>query len=137
MITLLKRYKVLTATLVFAGLTLIATSALAAPAERTSPAFHTTVFSAAQVVAFQEGVGLLDTTNGTVYELRGDLDNASTKLSWFLRVPAIEGSSGFLELQSPRFNRPDALFLVDAVTGATWIFRDRGNRNGSWEAVTR
>ncbi len=137
MITLLKRYKVLTATLVFAGLTLLATSALAVPQERTSPAFRATIFSAAQVVAFQQGVGLLDTTNGTVYQLRGDLDNASAKLSWFLRVPAIEGGSGFLELQSPRFNRPGALFLVDTVTGGTWIFRDRGNQNGTWEAVSR
>ncbi len=137
MITLLKRYKVLTATLVFAGLTLLATSALAVPAQRTSPAFQATVFSAAQVVAFQQGVGLLDTTNGTVYELRGDLDNASTKLSWFLRVPAVEGGSGFLQLQSPRWLRSDALFLVDTVTGATWIFRDRGNNNGSWDAVSR
>ncbi len=105
--------------------------------DRTSPAFRATVFSAAQVVGFKEGIGLLDTTNGELFELRGDLNNASAKLNWFTRVEPIEDGSGYLELQGPRFARLNAIFLVDTVTGATWIFRDRGNNNGTWEVVSR
>ena len=133
MITLIKRYKLLTATLIFAGVTLIATSAFAAPQR----AFRTLDIPVAQVMSCQEGVGLLNTTTGDIFELRGDLDNASSRLSWFSRVEGVEGTSGFLQVQSPQFNRPDAVFLVDAVTGATWILRDRGNHNGSWEVVSR
>ncbi len=100
-------------------------------------AFRTLDMPVAQVMSYQEGVGLLNTTTGEIFELRGDLDNASSQLSWFPRVAGLDGTSGFLQVQSPQFNRPDAVFLVDAVTGATWILRDRGNHNGSWEAVSR
>lgn len=88
-----------------------------------------------QIVSYGEGVGLLDTRNGSISELRGSLDNPSSQLSWFLRVEGVEGTSGHLEMQSPQWNRPDALFLVDVMTGETWILRDRGNNNGTWEPV--
>lgn len=97
--------------------------------------FRTLATPVTQVVSYGEGVGLLDTRNGSISELRGSLDNQSSQLSWFLRVEGVEGTSGHLEMQSPQFNRPDALFLVDVMTGETWILRDRGNNNGSWEAV--
>ncbi len=114
-------------------LLVVIASAVAAPQR----AFRTLDIPVAQVMSYQEGIGLLDTTTGEISELRGDLDNASTKLYWFPRVPGLAGTSGFLQVQSPQFNRPDAVFLVDAVTGATWILRDRGNHNGTWEAVSR
>lgn len=97
--------------------------------------FRTLATPVTQVVSYGEGVGLLDTRNGSISELRGSLDNQSSQLSWFLRVEGVEGTSGHLEMQSPHFNRPDALFLVDVMTGETWILRDRGNNNGSWEPV--
>ncbi len=97
--------------------------------------FRTLATPVTQVVSYGEGVGLLDTRNGSISELRGSLDNQSSQLSWFLRVEGVEGTSGHLEMQSPQFNRPDALFLVDVMTGETWILRDRGNNNGSWEVV--
>ena len=97
--------------------------------------FRTLATPVTQVVSYGEGVGLLDTRNGSISELRGSLDNQSSQLSWFLRVEGVEGTSGHLEMQSPQFNRPDAVFLVDVMTGETWILRNRGNNNGSWEAV--
>ena len=97
--------------------------------------FRTLATPVTQIVSYGEGVGLLDTRNGAISELRGDLDNSSSRLSWFLRVEGVEGTSGHLEMQSPQWNRPDALFLVDVMTGETWILRDRGNNNGTWESV--
>ena len=133
MITLIKRYKVTTAMVAFVILAVIASEVFAAPQR----AFRTLDMPVAQVMSYQEGVGLLNTMTGEIFELRGDLDNASSRLSWFPRVSGLAGTSGFLQVQSPQFNRPDAVFLVDAVTGATWILRDRGNHNGSWEVVSR
>ena len=97
--------------------------------------FRTLATPVTQIASYGEGVGLLDTRNGAISELRGDLDNSSSQLNWFLRVEGVEGTSGHLEMQSPQWNHPDALFLVDVMTGETWILRDRGNNNGSWEVV--
>ncbi len=133
MITFLKRYKLLVAGAAFVLLVLVASEVFAGPQR----AFRTLDIPVAQVMSYQQGVGLLNTVTGEIFELRGDLDNASSRLSWFPRVAGLDGTSGFLQVQSPQFNRPDAVFLVDAVTGATWILRDRGNNNGTWEKVLR
>ena len=117
----------------FVLLVVVASEVFAAPQR----AFRTLDIPVVQVIPYQQGVGLLDTTTGEIFELRGDLDNASSRLSWFPRVAGLAGTSGFLKVQSPQFNRPDAVFLIDAVTGATWILRERGNNNGTWEKVLR
>lgn len=109
--------------------------AAAPPLKRTSPVYRVHTVPVSQVISYGEGVGLLDTRSGAIAELRGNLDNPSSKLSWFPRVEGVDGTSGYLQIQSPQFNRPDASFLVDVVTGNTWILRDRGNNNGSWEEV--
>lgn len=111
---------------------LVAAAPLQMPTVRV---FRTLATPVSQIISYGDGVGLLDTRNGAISELRGSLDNPSSQLSWFLRVEGVEGTSGHLETQSPQFNRPDALFLVDVVSGDTWILRDRGNNNGSWESV--
>ncbi len=138
MITFLKRYKMLVAGAAFVLLVVVASEVFAAPQR----AFRTLDIPVVQVIPYQQGVGLLDTTTGEIFELRGDLYNASSRLSWFPRVAGFAGTSGFLQVQSPPrhhgpIDRPDPVFLVDAVTGATWILRDRGNHNGTWEAVLR
>ncbi len=133
MIKLIKRYKLMFAGVSFVLLVVIASEVFAAPQR----AFRTLDIPVVQVMSYQQGVGLLDTTTGEIFELRGDLDNASSRLSWFPRVAGLAGTSGFLKVQSPQFNRPDAVFLIDAVTGATWILRERGNMNGTWEKVLR
>jgi len=111
------------------------TTLAAAPADRMSPAFRAYAVPVSQVISYGTGVGLLGTRSGAIAELRGNLDNQSSQLSWFPRVEGVDGSSGYLQIQSPQFNRPDASFLVDVVTGDTWILRNRGNNNGSWEPV--
>lgn len=97
----------------------------------------TASFPSTQIFSFNEGVGLLNTKTGEVFELRGNLDNPSVELSWFSRVQPVDKSSGFLQVQRAEFNRPDAVFLVDVVRGDTWILRDRGNKNHSWNRISK
>ncbi len=64
------------------------------------------------------------------------LDNASARVTFQLRVaPVKEETSGYLELQRSTFNQQNAVFLVDIVTGKTWILRDRASSNRSWEPI--
>ncbi len=98
------------------------------------------VVPASQIISFDDTVGRLDTRTGAIYRLHGvgtsALDNPSVKLTWEERVPAVKGeTSGVLEIQRPTFNRPDATFLVDIVTGKTWILRRRASSNRSWEPI--
>ncbi|MHC4415619.1 MAG: hypothetical protein ACYS0G_10075 [Planctomycetota bacterium] len=94
------------------------------------------VVPAVQIISFDDTVGMLDTASGAVYRLRGDLDNPSVRNTWEIRVPAVGGeTSGYLEIQRPNFGRPDATFLVDIVTGRTWILRRRASTNRSWDPV--
>jgi len=95
------------------------------------------IIPAAQIISFNDTVGRLDTATGAVHQLSGDLRNPSVRNEWELRVPAVSGeTSGFLEIQRATFNNPEAIFLVDIVTGKTWLLRRRGNEGGTWDAVT-
>jgi hypothetical protein len=97
-----------------------------------------------QIISWDDTVGLLDTTNGAVYRLSGQadasqtvFDNPSVRVTWKRRVaPVKEGTSGYLGLQRSTFNRPDGHFLVDIVTGKTWILRKRASTNREWVPVT-
>jgi hypothetical protein len=92
---------------------------------------------ASRIISWDQTIGMLDTVTGAVYKLEGSLDNPGARLSWKLRVPPVTGeTSGLLEIQRATFNRPDATFLVDIVTGRTWILRRRASSNGSWDPVT-
>ncbi|MHC4427744.1 MAG: hypothetical protein ACYS0D_03970 [Planctomycetota bacterium] len=94
------------------------------------------IVPAAQIVSFDDTVGLLNTATGAIYKLRGNLDNASVTNTWQMRVGPVDGTtSGYLEIQRPVFDHPNAIFLVDIVTGKTWILRDRASSNRSWEPV--
>lgn len=91
-----------------------------------------------EVISFDETVAVLDTATGAVYRIKDPrvLDNASARVTFQLRVaPVKEETSGYLELQRPTFNQPNAIFLVDIVTGKTWILRDRASSNRSWEPI--
>ena len=93
--------------------------------------------SASQIISFDETIGMLDTTSGAIYRLRGNLDNPGAKLTWEMRVsPVTEANSGMLELQRPTFNAPGTHFLVDQITGDTWVLRRRASENGAWVPVT-
>lgn len=91
---------------------------------------------ATQIISFDDTVGRLDTATGAVYRLRGNLDNPSVRHTWEQRVPPVkEPTSGLLEIQRATFNEPGATFLVDIVTGRTWILQRRASDNGTWDAV--
>ena len=137
MITLIKRYKLVSALVAFVVLGVIATEVFAGSVQRAVTAFRTFPLPVSQVIAFHNGIGLLDTTNGELFELRGDLDNPSTAMYWFSRAAGVEGTSGLLQVQHPTLGSPNTMFLVDVMTGTTWILRERGNNNASWEAVDR
>jgi hypothetical protein len=104
--------------------------------DSTVPGLRSLFLPAARIISLDETVGLLETTSGAVYRLNGNLDNSSAALTWQLRVPPVSGpTSGLLEIQRPDFNRPDATFLVDIVSGRTWILRRRAAETGTWEPV--
>ena len=93
------------------------------------------IVPAAQIIDFDNTAGMLDTATGAIYRLRGNLDNPSAKTSWLMRVPPVnETTSGLLEIQRPVFN-PNAIFLVDIVTGKTWLLRNRASTNRQWMPV--
>ncbi len=91
-------------------------------------------------------VAKLDTRTGGVYRYRGDLKNPNVRGTWELRVaPPKESNSGMLEVQRIVFptavgtagdvEAQVATFLVDIVTGQTWVLRLRASSNGSWDYI--
>jgi hypothetical protein len=102
-------------------------------------------------VANSSDIARLDTRTGAVYRFRGDTTNPSVRNTWELRVPPVkEETSGILEIQ--RIIAPHgeligrnpapievelvpSTFLVDVVTGDTWILRRRASTNASWDKV--
>lgn len=90
---------------------------------------------------FDSDIAKLNTRTGEVHRFRGDVNVASVQNTWELRVAAVkEANSGILEIQKvPNFHDPapghEATFLVDVVTGKTWILRHRASTNASWNLV--
>ena len=83
-------------------------------------------------------IARLNTRTGAIYRYRGDIDNPSTRGTWELRVPAVKGeTSGFMEIQriANAENETVATFLVDIVTGATWVLHQRASTNASWDPI--
>ncbi len=93
---------------------------------------------------FDSDIARLDTRTGAVYRFRGDVDNASVRNTWELRVEPVKGeTSGILEIQRIVLPARDRLssdvapttFLVDVVNGRTWILRHRASTNATWDPV--
>jgi hypothetical protein len=111
------------------------------------------LFSATQIIILPGGnpatdssIARLDTRTGALYRFRGSVDNPSAASTWELRVPPVDGeTSGLLEIQvvTPERTanlhdptpRMPAVFLVDIVSGYTWILQARASSNLSWEPV--
>ena len=89
-----------------------------------------------RIINFDQGLARFDSGTGAMARLNGNLDNASTQMSWSEFAPGVSGSSGLMEIQQPRGvgNFADATFLVDIVTGDTWVLRRRGS-NATWDVV--
>ncbi|NNF42423.1 MAG: hypothetical protein HKN62_05135 [Phycisphaerales bacterium] len=94
------------------------------------------ILPAAQIISYDDTVARLDTATGAVHRLRGNLDNSSVQNSWELRVGPVTGAtSGLLEIQKVTFHETDETFLVDIVTGRTWVLRRRASTNGTWDEI--
>ena len=118
-----------------AAFVLLAALTIAVLGSRTSPAadvparpdLEPYTLPVTQIISFGQGVGRLDTSNGAIFSLAGDLDRpGSSGFTWMLRVPPVDRPhSGLLDIQRPTFNDPDAIFLVDIIEGHTWLLRLR------------
>ena len=99
-------------------------------------AYQVPIPPATQIISYDQTVARFDTRTGAIYMYRGELDDPCVRGYWELRVPGVnEKTSGMLELQRANFNDPAATFLVDTVTGKTWLLHRRGNHNGTWDIV--
>jgi hypothetical protein len=89
------------------------------------------ILSRVRLFNFDNGVARLDTSTGSLSLFRGDLTGRNARGTWqsFAR-PVSSGNSRFFDLQVVN----NAVFLVDAIRGDTWILRDRGNIAG-WDPV--
>lgn len=89
------------------------------------------IFSRVRLVEFDGSVARLDTATGEVSRFSGQLTGTAARGSWLrLARPLTDQTSGFLELQQVG----GAAFLVDVVTGDTWLLRRRGSI-ASWVQV--
>lgn len=88
-----------------------------------------------QIIQFDDTFARLDTTTGELHLFSGDFRNTSSRSQWRLHAAGVGGNSGYLEIQQPQGVSPtNALFLVDVVTGDTWVLSRRGAR-ATWDHV--
>mgnify|MGYP006293829605 CR=1 FL=1 len=73
---------------------------------------------------FDSKVALFDRTTGEIRRFHGSLDNPNVRSQWLELADGVDGkTSGLLDIQIAG----NQIFLVDAVTGDTWILRERGS----------
>jgi hypothetical protein len=89
-----------------------------------------------EIIQWGDSVARFDTTTGEIHRYHGDLDKPNVRGQWVSQVRGVsDNTSGLLQLQRPRGVRAEnALFLVDAVTGDTWLLRHRGT-SAAWEKI--
>lgn len=95
-----------------------------------------TLVSRVRIIQWDHSVARFDSATGSIHRFNGDLDKPNVRAQW---VPLVRGvnerTSGVLQIQHPAgVHAIDAPFLVDVMTGDTWILRRRG-ANASWEKV--
>ena len=89
------------------------------------------IVSKVQIINFDQSVARFDTTTGEIHRFNGSLNKPNVRASWVLKVRGVRGgTSGYLDIQQAG----GASFLVDQVTGDTWILRRRGT-NASWDKL--
>ena len=106
--------------------------ALAMGAGRIStPAIDRDIISRVRIINFNQSVARFDTVTGEIHRFNGDLGKPSVRCTW---VPQVKGvkkkTSGFLEIQ----HAGGGTFLIDRVTGDSWLLRRRGT-NAAWDEV--
>jgi hypothetical protein len=90
------------------------------------------LFSRAKIIELNGRVVRLDTATGEISRFKGDLSGGNARGTFREIARPVTGStSGFLEVQQAG----EGIFLVDVVTGQTWILRVRDN-NSAWIEVS-
>lgn len=91
--------------------------------------------SRVQVIKFDNTVARFDRVTGELMEYNGDLTKLNVPGQWVPLVkPVRSGTAAVLEIQQPESAVPGATFLVDAVTGQTWVLRRR-QADVRWEEI--
>lgn len=95
-----------------------------------------------RIVNFDDTVARFDSTTGALDRFEGSLRGDNVGGRWYPAVPGVKGqTSGMLQLQNSVGveNFASTMFLVDTVSGRTWILEltdgDRRPREGVWEEV--
>ncbi|UCD76502.1 MAG: hypothetical protein JSV91_06170 [Phycisphaerales bacterium] len=89
------------------------------------------ILSKVQIINFNQSVARFDTTTGEIHRFNGDLHKPNVRCSWILKVKGVrKRTSGYLEIQ----HAGGGTFLIDRVTGDSWILRRRG-ANAAWDEV--
>jgi hypothetical protein len=119
---------------IIAGLLLVITLSIGASRrQNANPAldFDESIFSRVRIIEFQNMVVRFDTDTGSLMRFSGNLGQSNASGTWFAFVRPVNGqTSGFLKIEEAG----SGVFLIDAVTGDTWILRRTGNL-GSWVKV--
>jgi hypothetical protein len=80
-----------------------------------------------------QGVAKFDTRTGEIRRFSGDVRKGSTSEQWIHEVDGVGARPiGTLRLQHANTG---GLFMVDAVSGETWILRERASDNYDWVEV--
>jgi hypothetical protein len=89
-----------------------------------------------QIIQFDDTVARFDTSTGEIHRFHGDLDKPNVRGQWVSHVRGVSGNtSGLLQIQKPRGVRgEEAIFLVDVITGDTWLLRRRG-ASADWDKI--
>jgi len=89
-----------------------------------------------RIIQFGDTVARFNTVTGEIHRFHGDLDKPNVRGQWVRHVRGVsDTTSGVLQIQRPDGVRAEeAAFLVDAITGDTWLLRRRGAA-AEWDRV--
>ena len=92
-----------------------------------------TVFSRVRLIEIDDTIFRLNTETGALSRFRGTESGRNARGTFISVAPELrDPTSGFVDIQQAG----GATFLIDTVTGRTWILRQRGNSTASWVEVT-
>jgi hypothetical protein len=96
-----------------------------------TPTIERDIVSRVRIINFNQSVARFDTTTGEIHRFNGDLNKPSVRCTWIPHVKGVSRkTSGFLEIQQAG----GGTFLIDRVTGDSWLLRRRGT-NAEWDEM--
>lgn len=94
------------------------------------------VLSRVHIFNLEDTVARLDTVTGEVHLFTGDVRRPGTRGQWRLYASGVGQTSGYLQIQTPAgVEAYPVLFLVDIVTGDSWVLTRRGTGRATWDRV--